>query len=92
MVPSAGVDAARCSTEPPASGPCVAVRDLGQLVTRLLQLLGRSLDGLDIGAGSRAALRLVDSFLGLRSSESAGTLSPSSFKRLLGGVDQRVGS
>ena len=52
---------ARCSTGR-LIGALLAVCDLGQLVASLLQLLGGSLDGLDIGAG-QSRLRLVDGCL-----------------------------
>ncbi len=65
------------------------VHDLGQLVARLLHLLGRGLDGVHVGALERL-LRLGDGLLsgGLHVGRS---LVAHFLERLLGGVHQRVG-
>ena len=67
----------------------VGVDDLGQLVARLLQLLGSSLDGLDVGA--------LEGLLGVSQSGldvslgASGNLVAKLLEGLLGGVGQAVG-
>src|SRR5699024_11915723 len=53
-----------CSSDLTGLRALRGVHDLGQLVARLLHLLGRSLDSVDVGALERA-LRLGDGLLGL---------------------------